>query len=87
MSIERINNGELFRDGDLMTEYENGVYVVLFENRPLAVKVNEDWYFNIDLDFEEHGIQYSRLNKHTVPDRTGTIFLSVTETLNMIIER
>jgi len=87
MCLEKINKLEVFSDGNFKAEYENGIYTVLFKNKPLALKLNADWYFNIDISRKEHGINYSRLNKQTVPDVDGGVFLCAVETLNMIIER
>jgi len=87
MCIERINKVEVFSDGDFVADYENGIYTVLFKSKPLALKLNADWYFNIDMSQEEHGINFLRLNKQTIPDVEGNVFLCALETLNMIIER
>lgn len=81
--IDNLKSGECFTADGMAANFENGIYTLWLGSRPLALKLNRDWYFNIDIPKEEHGIDYETLKA----SENDCVFLCATETLNMIIER
>jgi hypothetical protein len=81
--INELKREECFTYNEMSANFENGIYTLMLGSTPLALKLKNDWYFNIDIPKEEHGIDYETLKA----SKNDCIFLSTTETLKMIIER